>query len=380
MTRSSLALIDVFSAIPDFRQSRGKRHPLSAILALAVAAILCGYKSYSAIAEWGRFYSKQMATALGFTHQQTPCAATLHNVLRRIDKEVLEEKLAAWAQAVLQANAEATALEAIAIDGKTLRGSRKQGCFQAHLLSAVSQRLGLTLFERAVADKTNEIGVIVELLEGLLLRGKVITVDALLTQRDVAQAVTKAGGDYVMVVKENQPQLRQVIEGAIEGIPFYREARREAETTDSGHGRIESRKLLVTSVLCGQDEIWPAIKQVFRLERQVIECKSGKASQEMVYGVTSLGDERVTAGELLRLVRQHWHIENKSHWVRDVVYGEDHSQVRVGSIPQVMAALRNAVIGLMRSGGERSIARACRRFAAQPWQALALMGIHQTIE
>src|SRR5689334_24235356 len=151
MTRSSLALIEVFSQIPDFRQSRGKRHPLSAILALAVAAILCGYKSYSAIAEWGRFYGQALAAALGFTHHQTPCAATLHNVLRRIDKELLEAKLAAWAQAVLQASADSGALDAIAIDGKTLRGSRKQGCLEAHLLSAVSQRLGLTLFERAVA-------------------------------------------------------------------------------------------------------------------------------------------------------------------------------------------------------------------------------------
>jgi len=380
MTRSSLALIEVFSQIPDFRQSRGKRHPLSAILALAVAAILCGYKSYSAIAEWGRFYGQALAAALGFTHHQTPCAATLHNVLRRIDKELLEAKLAAWAQAVLQASADSGALDAIAIDGKTLRGSRKQGCLEAHLLSAVSQRLGLTLFERAVADKTNQTGVILDLLEGLLLRGKVITVDALLTQREVAQAVTKAGGDYVMTVKENQPQLRQVIEGAIAGIPFYREERREVETIDSGHGRIESRKLLATSVLCGQDELWPGIKQVFRLERRVVESKSGKESFEVVYGVTSLGSERASAGEILGLVRQHWVIENKSHWVRDVVYGEDHSQVRVGSMPQVMAALRNAVIGLMRSAGERSIARACRKFAAQPWQALALMGIHQTIE
>jgi predicted transposase YbfD/YdcC len=380
MTRPSLALIDVFSAIPDFRQSRGKRHPLSAILALAVAAILCGYKSYSAIAEWGRFYGQQLAAALGFTHQQTPCAATLHNVLRQIDKDLLEEKLAAWAQAVLQADAQVAGLDAIAIDGKTLRGSRKQGCRQAHLLSAVSQRLGLTLFERAVADKTNEIGVILELLEGLLLHGKVITVDALLTQRDVAQAVTKAGGDYVMIVKENQPQLRQVIEGAIEGIPFYREERQEAETIESGHGRIETRTLLATSVLGGQEELWPAIEQVFRLERRVVESKSGKESFEVVYGVTSLRREQASANELLRLVRQHWTIENKSHWVRDVVYGEDHSQVRAGSIPQVMAALRNAVIGLMRSAGESCIARACRKFAAQPWQALALMGIHRTIE
>jgi predicted transposase YbfD/YdcC len=380
MARVSLALVDVLADLPDFRQSRGKRHPLAAILSLAVAAILCGYKSYSAIAEWGRLYGQELARALGFTHSKTPCAATLHNVLRHLDKDLLEAKLATWAQAVLQASATATTVDAIAIDGKTLRGSRKQGCLEAHLLSAVSQRLGLTLFERAVEDKTNEIGVIQEVLDGLLLAGKVVTVDALLTQRAVAQAIVDAGGDYVMIVKENQPQLRQVIEGAIEGIPFYREVPQQATTLDSGHGRIEERKLVATSVLAGQDDLWPGIEQVFRLQRRVIEQKSGKASVEVVYGVTSRSREESSAAALLGLARQHWHIENKSHWVRDVVYEEDHSQVRKGSIPQVMAALRNAVIGLMRSAGENRIARACRKFAAQPWQALALVGIHQTIE
>jgi len=261
-----------------------------------------------------------------------------------------------------------------------LRGSRKQGCLQAHLLSAVSQRLGLTLFERAVADKTNEIGVILELLKGLLLSGKVVTVDALLTQREVAQTIKDAGGDYVMVVKDNQPHLRQIIEGAIEGIAFYSQEPQRAETLDSGHGRIEERKLVATGVLAGQDDVWPGIEQVFRLERCVVEPKSGKQSFEAVYGVTSLSGKRATAENLLQLVREHWHIENKSHWVRDVIYGEDHSQVRVGSIPQVMAALRNAVIGLMRAAGERRIASACRKFAAQPWKALALMGIQRTIE
>ena len=380
MSRPSLALIDLFSSIPDFRQSKGKRHPLSAILSLAVAAILCGYKSYSAIAEWGRFYGHHLAAALGFTHAKTPCAATIHNVFHQIDKDLLEERLASWAQSVLQSSADSVELEGIAIDGKSLRGSRKQGCLQAHLLSAVSQRLGLTLFERGVEDKTNEIGVIIELLKGLLLDGKVITVDALLTQRDVAESIRKEGGHYVMIVKDNQPHLRRVIEGAIEGIPFYREEPQRAESLDIGHGRIEERKLIATSVLAGQDEIWPAIQQVFRLERRVEFVRSGKKSDEMVYGVTSLSGEQAGGEKLLELVRRHWVIENKSHWVRDVVYGEDHSQVRKGGIPQVMAALRNAAIGLMRSAGEACIASACRKFAAQPWQALALMGIHQKIE
>lgn len=194
-----------------------------------------------------------------------------------------------------------------------------QGCLEAHLLSAVSQRLGLRLFERGVEDKTNEIGVILEPLKGLLLDGKVITVDALLTQREVAESITEAGGHYVMIVKDNQPNLRQVIEGAIEGMPFYREEPLVAESLDSGHGRIEKRKLIATSVLAGQDQVWPALSQVFRLERRVEFAKSSKKSFEMVYGVTSLGRQEASADELLGLVREHWVIENKSHWVRDVV-------------------------------------------------------------
>src|SRR2546421_5593521 len=102
MTRTSLALIELFSAIPDFRQARGKRHPLKAILALAAAAMLCGYRSYSAIAEWGRNYGQDLARALGFTHQKTPCAATLHSIFRHLDKQLFEAHLAAWAEAILR--------------------------------------------------------------------------------------------------------------------------------------------------------------------------------------------------------------------------------------------------------------------------------------
>ena len=104
--------------------------------------------------------------------------------------------------------------------------------------------------------------------------------------------------------------------------------------------------------------------------------KSGKQRQEIVYGVTSLSPAQADPARLLCLCRQHWHIENKSHWVRDVTFDEDRSQVRSGSIPQVMAALRNVVIGLMRCSGKTNIAAACRRFAAQPWSALGLIGIN----
>src|SRR5437763_16119226 len=135
MTRPSLALIEVFSAIPDFRQARGRGYPLPAILALAAAAMLGGYRSYSAIAEWGRNYGQSLAKALGFTDGKTPCAATLHHVFRHLDKSAVEAHLGGWAEAVLSSTPR-TGLEAEAIDGKSLRGSQKQGALGAHLLSA----------------------------------------------------------------------------------------------------------------------------------------------------------------------------------------------------------------------------------------------------
>jgi predicted transposase YbfD/YdcC len=374
MVSQARPLIEVLSEIPDFRSHHGKRHPLAAILALACSAMLCGYRSYTAIAEWGRHYGEPLVRALGFT-RRPPCAATLHTVLRRVDREVLEGKLGAWAEALLGAAAgPADGADAIAIDGKTLRGSQKQGAPGAHLLSALAHRVGLTLAQQAVDDKTNEIPVAVELLRHLVLEGRIVTMDALLTQRQIAQQIVDAGGDYVMVVKANHPQLVEDIVTVFALAPIAGEQRTAAATVDLGHGRIEQRGLQTSNVLVGYSD-WPGLAQVFRLERQVILKKTGEVRTEVVAGVTSLTPERADAGRLLALVRSHWQIENQSHWVRDVTFDEDRSQVRCGSIPQVMAALRNTVIGLMRWAGYTNIAAACRRFAAQPSAALHLIGI-----
>jgi predicted transposase YbfD/YdcC len=367
-------LIEVLTEIPDFRSKQGQRHPLGAILALVCSALMCGYRSYTAMAAWGRNYGARLTHALGFT-RHPPCAATLHAVLKGIDRQALEARLGAWAEGLLAATAAAQATpEGIAVDGKTLRGSQKQGAPGAHLLSALGHRLGLTLAQQAVADKTNEIPVMMDLLRQVVLEGRVVTMDALLTQRPIAQQIVAARGDYVMVVKENQPQLREDI-ATVFALPAIRgETRTVAETVDYGHGRIEHRRLHTSDVLVGYSD-WPGLAQVFQLQRQVIHKKTGAVRDEVVMGVTSLTVERADAARVLALVRGHWHIENKAHWVRDVTFDEDRSQVRCGNIPQVMAALRNTVLGLMRKAGETNIAAACRRFAAQPVFALELIGI-----
>ena len=158
-------LIEVFAMIPDFRKPRGKRHPLAAIFALACCAMLCGARSYSAIAEWGRNYGTRIAQALGFTHAP-PCAATLHTVFRHVDRDAFEAHLSAWANQVVESRPPgvATPEPAIALDGKMLRGSKKQGAPGTHLLSALAHQVGVTLAQHAVDDKTNEITAVETLL------------------------------------------------------------------------------------------------------------------------------------------------------------------------------------------------------------------------
>ena len=367
-------LIEVFAAIPDFRKPRGKRHPLPAIFALACCAMLGGARSYSAMAEWGRNYGTRIAQALGFTHA-TPCAATLHTIFRHVDRDEFETRLGAWADSVVGSlpAAPETPEPAVALDGKTLRGSKKQGAPGTHLLSALAHQVGVTLAQHAVDDKTNEITAAETLLEQLVLEGRIVTMDALLTQRHVAQTIVDKGGEYVMIVKDNQPRLRADIE-LVFTLPPIGDRQDTVRTVDIGHGRIEQRNITTSEALVGYSD-WPGLAQVFEVGRHVLIQKTGEERVEVVYGVTSLSPARATPGRLLALVRGQWQIENQSHWVRDVTFDEDRSQVRCGNIPQVMAALRNTTIGLLRWAGYTNIAAACRRLAAQPVQALALIGI-----
>jgi predicted transposase YbfD/YdcC len=336
--------------------------------------MLCGYRSYSAMADWGRNYGARLAQALGFTHD-TPCAATLHTIFRRVNRDEVEAHLGAWADSVVESlpAAPETPEVAMALDGKTLRGSKKQGAPGTHLLSALAHPVGVTLAQHAVDDKTNEITAVETLLGQLVLEGRMVTMDALLTQRHVAQTIVDKGGDYVMIVKDNQPQLHADIE-LVFALPPAGDRHETARTVDIGHGRIEQRNITTSEALMGYSD-WPGLVQGFELGRHVITKKTTEEWVEVVYGVTSLNSERGTPERLLDLVRSHWQIENKSHWVRDVTCDEDRSQVRCGNIPQVLAALRNTTIGLLRWAGYSNIAAACRRFAAQPDLALTLIGI-----
>lgn len=370
------SLAQALSLIPDFRQAQGRRYELLPVLLLACVAVLCGCRSQTAICDWGKNYGSVWLRKLGFRSDRAPSQPTLHRILKGINHLLVEQAFCSWSQKVLAvlAPTSSTDLEPVAIDGKTLCGSSKQGARDAHLLSCLSHRLGIVLAQIAVDDKTNEITKVDDLLEALVLTGKVVTGDAMITQRAIAENILSRGGDYLLVVKDNQPQLLEDIKMSFGDEWWLRGTFTEGRLSDQHGNRVHQWQLRASNLLEGYSN-WPGLKQVLKLKREVMNKSNGEVSEETTYAITSLGRHQAGPVELIKIWREHWHIENRLHWVRDVTYDEDRSQVRSGRIPQVMAAFRNAAISLMRIMGQSNIAAACRLYAARPALALAAVGL-----
>ena len=204
-----VSLWEVFSQVPDPRDASGRRFPLQGILALTVAALISGRQGLSAIARWGRGCSKKQLARLGIDRPKSPCHATYHNVFKALDAAAMEKALAEWSKEALPAGA------AVAIDGKTLRGSRYAEYPAVHLLCAYCDAVSGVLGQVPVeTNKENEITAAAELLKGMAVKGRIITGDAMFAQKSVCQAVLDAGGDYLVTVKDNQPSLREAIDSA----------------------------------------------------------------------------------------------------------------------------------------------------------------------
>jgi len=372
MTAQVPPLIEILAEIRDVRQRQGKRHRLAGMLALAVTAMVCGYKRVGAIAEWGRNYGEEYQVELGFERHGYPAQVTWYRVFRDVPIESVEQKLGEWCEQVLQALTDEGERVGISLDGKTLRGSKKQGADESHLLAAATHQLGLVLRQIGVDDHTNEIGVVEAVLLPLVLEGRVVTADALLTQHKVAQTIVERGGDYVLPVKQNQETTYHTLEYWFEGQPPRYLANRVAETIEKRHGRMTHWRIEVTAAL-NEYLAWPGLAQSFKLTRRSVKQSTGALTEEVHFGITSLSPDEATPLDLLQFSRSHWSIENRLHWVRDVTFDEDRSQLRLGHAHQLMAAFRNLAIALLRLMGHTNIASATRYFAAQPNSALLLV-------
>jgi len=252
--------------------------------------VLCGANTQHACARWGQHARWVWLRRLGFTRRGGPSLATVHRVLHQVAVADLERCLGEWFIQVRAAWAHGPCrwLDGIAIDGKTLRGARRLGAHDVHLLSACCQQHALVLGQQAVPDSTNELGAIGPFLATLPLAGETVTFDAEFTQWLVARQVVEQGGAYLMVVKANQPSLlRACAEVTAEHPKRPRRSLGRAHTTGLAHGRLEERSLL--AVAAPPDLGFPYVRQVVRVQRRRIDKRTGEVlSDETAYAVTSL--------------------------------------------------------------------------------------------
>lgn len=381
MAVSAASLAAAFAQVPDPRRTASVVYPLSAMLALAVAAILANHLSVLAIAEWGARQAAPLRTALGFANGRTPCQSTLQRLFRQLDGHALAATLTAClAPSAVPAPTDPTP-QGVAIDGKAQRGRLRfahTGC-PVHALSAFCHDQGIVLAHEPIEagpDKAEaELTVAPALLARIDWPGRVLTGDALFCQRGLCEQVLAAGGDYLLLVKDNQGTLHDDLVLLFDPPPTVPAApmtdRRVVRTMESGHGRtMEIRELIASTDL--RDYLdWPGAQQVFRLERSWRE--RGTPKRTVHYGITSLAPEQADPARLLAVRRGHWAIENRLHRRKDVTFGEDASLIHVGQGPTVMALLRDAAVSLLHGAGVRRVAARLRTHSQHPEHAVALV-------
>jgi predicted transposase YbfD/YdcC len=362
--------------ITDHRRPRGVRHRLSSVLAIAVAATLSGARSLAAIGEFAADCPQEALARLGARRHPVrgcyvaPHDATFRRALGAVDVEALDEVVGAWLLEQVRAGRVEDEQLVLALDGKSLRGARRDDSRAVHLFSAMVHGDGVVVAQEEVDEKTNEITALRPLLEGLDLEGALVTADALHTQRDHARfLLEEKGADYLFQVKADQPGLLEAVRSIGES-----SFSPEHEDTTRGHGRIEHRYVRVADAPSDLD--FPFAAQVIVVYRERAERADVMVSAETSYYVTSVTSEKAGPRSLANHTRGHWGIENRVHYVRDWTYDEDRHQLRAASFaPRALATLRNLAISLLRLAGVTNIAKATRWVARDSTRALALLGL-----
>lgn len=373
--------LEMFEVIEDPRSGNATRHPFGSILFIALCAILCGMDHCEDFVRFAKaresWLKKWIALPGGI-----PCANTFLRVFAAIDPVLFTECLTTFVTRICPE----LAGKLVAIDGKTLRGSRKADGTTVQIVSAWSCHNGLTLAQHAVDEKSNEITAVPRLLRLLNLKGAIVSLDAMGTQRRTAIGIMQAGADYLLALKGNQGTLHEDVRSFFEDAASLASAREKGgrvETTghhDKGHGRIEKRTCTVTDWLGWMParvrRDWLGLRSIVRVESHTT-LSDGRVREETRYFISSLPPD---ARQHLELSRGHWSIENSCHWVLDVVFREDQSRVRCGDAAQNLSTLRRIALNLLKAetAKPKEAIRGKRIFAAlDPTYLEGILGIVQ---
>lgn len=342
-----------FKWIPDPRRGNHKKHNLLEVMILSVLAVLCGAESWYDMEEFGKNKKGFLQKFLVLEHG-IPSHDTFNRIFMAVDAQLFERAFRAWTaelSQVLQAQKMERAgkegqeqKELIAIDGKSVCNSacKQQGLGALHLVSAWSTRNQLVLGQQKVADKSNEITAIPELLSLLNIKDAVITIDAMGTQKKIAGQVVSAQGDYILSLKENQGALYGQVTSLFN---TYKEDS-YSQDLDKGHGRIETRTCKVIRQLNWIDEKvhWSKLSSVIKISSQRVIGE--KSSLQDRYYISSLASD---AAYFNQAIRSHWEIENKLHWQLDVGFKEDYSTARNGQAAQNLAVVRKMALNILKA-------------------------------
>ena len=340
---ASPALLDHFDDLVDPR-TRVCPHALDELLLTAISAILSGAVTWVSVALWGRAKLDWLRQFLPFT-KGIAAHDTFGRVFSLLDANVFETCFIRWMQGVCGAF---DGLH-VAIDGKTVRRAKSAGQSAIHLVSAFAHGLGLTLGQVKTAEKSNEITAIPELLDALLLKGCLVTIDAMGCQKAIAAQIIRQESDYLLMVKNNQPTLAAAIENCFHtarASGYQHLEHTAAEWIEKDHGRRETRRCVVTpdlSSLGALRQDWPGLQALVMVEaRREVQ---GEVSTERRYYLSSRLAAAATLGPA---VRGHWGIENQLHWSLDVTFGEDQARMRMGNAAENFSIFRRMALNLFR--------------------------------